>query len=584
MADINAMTSLESMLSPEMLEHIDLCAWQIWYWRRHLDVFIQEYLHIKLFDLQQVIARAIGNGDYIMLALLRGSGKTWLLAVCATALAILWPESPIISVSNTAEQANLLLKKIEDELLPNADLAREIDYGTGKGIKINTNGKSRVSFKDGSNIRTAVLGHGGNSALGLRGKIMIVDEAKLIPDSIVNKVLRPILSYKRRVYYAMEKRGFVDYPSKIINISSAYFKTCDYYGRFKIGVRRMALGDTRSFACALDFKTTIRWGIEDEDFYERAKEDMSSVEFACEYGTIFVGASDNSVFPYSLTEPCRVLSSVEISQPKGSTSQYIISTDVAGDGDAESADNSSISVIKLIERSNGRLHKHLVWMGTYRGITQRQLAEEIRKAYLRFPNTIRVVYDANAIGRGIKSLLDEPYSYEDGSGNKKELPPIVPFDSLVSYRSLKILYPFIGTNDINSQMVSVVLRNFEDQEFLLPVPSIESKTASVKARLSDDGDSEEETKEKRRRTMLMTEEAYIYREVDELQAELGNIVRRMTAQGRPIYGTAISTQRKDRFSSVGMAMYNIDAIEEAMKKDFYSKNVGSSIPIFVGNL
>lgn len=575
---------IRDMVSPEMYEHLDVCAKQIWYWRKHLDVFIMDYLHIHLYDLQRVIARAIGNSDEAMLALLRGFGKTWLLSVCAVALAILWPESPIICVSNTAAQANLLLQKIENELLPNDEIQREIDYSPKRGIKINSNGKSSIWFKGASRIQACVLGRDGDSALGLRGKIMIVDEAKLVPSSICNKALKPILSYKRRVFHTLKNEGFVDYQSKIINISSAYLKTCDFYNRFKDTMKRMARGDNGAFACALDFNASVRMGIEDIEFYERARETMSPVEFACEYGTIFVGATDNAVFPYSLTEPCRVLESIEIAQPKGTTADYVISCDVAGNGNVETADNSCIAVLKIVKTANNRWQKHLVWMSAYRGLSQRQLAEEIRKTYLRFPNAIRIIYDANAIGRGLESLLDEPYQYEDDKGVKRELPPLLPFDSRESYRSIKILYPFIATNALNNEMVNVLIRNFEDRMLRLPIMSAATDKTDLLPRLHDDTDSEEESAVKRRRTMLLTEEAYVYRETDELQAELGNIVRRISMQGNSIFGTAVSTQRKDRFSTLGMGMWYIDTLEIAARRAAYDAGSGDVIPIIIGRL
>lgn len=48
-----------------VLKNIQAWRKQIWYWRTHLDVFIQEYFLIELKDTQRVIARAIGNGDHV---------------------------------------------------------------------------------------------------------------------------------------------------------------------------------------------------------------------------------------------------------------------------------------------------------------------------------------------------------------------------------------------------------------------------------------------------------------------------------------------------------------------------------------
>ena len=573
--------AMKDLVSPELYEHLDTCATQIWYWRTHLDVFIEQYLHIKLFDLQKVIARMVGNGDDLSFALSRGQGKTWLLAVCSVALAMLWPDSPIISVSNTAPQANLLLEKIRDEILPNEEITREIDYGTGKGIKIRQSGRSSIHMKNGSRIQSLVLGKEGSSILGQRGKMVVIDEAKLIPTSICNNAIGPVLNYKRPVFYQLRDKGFQDYNSKIINISSAYFSSCDFFQRFKTTLRKMAMGDGGAYACALDFTSCVRMGMQDADYYERERARMSSVEFAMEYGSIFVGASDNTVFPYSLTEPCRVLDSVEVTQPKGSECRYVIAADIAGDGNYDTADNSVIAVLKIVERQNGHWSKHLVWMGAYRGLSQRQIAEEIRSVYLRYPRTEAIVYDANAIGRGLESLFDQPWQYEDEKGNKVEMAPMLAYNSTASYKSIKILHPFIATNALNARMVGVLTRNFEDRELMLPVPSNAVANISLLPRLEDDDDTSDEMTEKKRRTMLLTEEALVYKETDELQAELGNIVGRMSAQGNMVYGTAISTQRKDRFSAVAMGMFLIDEMETSERRNDYEAADGGELPFVV---
>ena len=54
-------------------------AWQkqIWYWRTHLDRFIEEYFKIKLKDTQRIVAREFGNADTLMVVKSRGYGKTW---------------------------------------------------------------------------------------------------------------------------------------------------------------------------------------------------------------------------------------------------------------------------------------------------------------------------------------------------------------------------------------------------------------------------------------------------------------------------------------------------------------------------
>ena len=110
---------------------------QIWYWRTHLDVFIEEYFKIKLKDVQKVEARMFGNCDTIYFVQSRGFGKTWLTAVCCLAMAVLYPGSLIAVISGTAEQATLVLKKIDTYFIKYPDILREVDANGHAPVNLN---------------------------------------------------------------------------------------------------------------------------------------------------------------------------------------------------------------------------------------------------------------------------------------------------------------------------------------------------------------------------------------------------------------------------------------------------------------
>ena len=67
----------------------------------------------------------------------RGYGKTWLISICVIALGVLYPGSLIAVASGTAEQATLILQKVDDKFLDNPDVYREIDVSKGKAVVIN---------------------------------------------------------------------------------------------------------------------------------------------------------------------------------------------------------------------------------------------------------------------------------------------------------------------------------------------------------------------------------------------------------------------------------------------------------------
>ena len=68
---------------------------------------------------------------------------------------------------------------------------------------------------------------------------------------------------------------------------------------------------------------------------------------------------------------------------------------------------------------------------------------------------------------------------------------------------------------------------------------------------------------------LTMQEKAVFVEADALQIEMGNIVGKETGSGSIIYDVAKSTQHKDRYSALGMALLYINELEDMRKKLIY---------------
>ena len=176
-------------------------------------------------------------------------------------------------------------------------------------------------------------------------------------------IAKPVRNTTREVCVQL---GFADYPSKMISITSACLKSNYFYEAFVSTLRDMAKGDPSCFACALDYRAAARVGITPMSFFEKEKKDMPEAKFAMEYGSIFIGAESGSVFPYELTEKCRVLKEVETTMPIHSTAEYVMGVDLATSS-AKHADNAVFVLIKLIECENGSYIKKLVFIRSFHG-------------------------------------------------------------------------------------------------------------------------------------------------------------------------------------------------------------------------
>ena len=424
------------------VRNLKLWARQIQFWRTHLDVFIEEYFHIRLKDTQRVVARQFGNADTLMVVKSRGYGKTWLTALCCIAIGVLYPGSLIAVVSGTAEQATLIVKKIQDYFIRNPEIMREIQCDGHRPVQLSRN-KGICTLKNGSKIESYSVG----TMRGNRAKIMVIDESPEVKADDLDAVIGPVRNTKRDICH---QRGIRDYDSKTISITSACLKSNYFYAMFMGALKEFSRGSTSNFACALDYRSAARVGITDMEFFLREQRKMPEAKFAMEYGSIFVGAESGSMFPYDLTESCRTLRQVETAQPTSCTSDYVMGVDLANSSERK-ADNAVITVIKLVEMENGCYLKKMVYMRSYHGKRLDALAEEVRRTYARFPRIIKIVFDHRGLGDALPEFLAQPWTDDNG----KEYPPWTLDDarSLI-HNAVPILRSVKANPQINQQLVS----------------------------------------------------------------------------------------------------------------------------------
>lgn len=373
----------------------------------------------------------------------RGYGKTWLTALCCIAMGVLYPGSLIAVVSGTAEQATLIVKKIQDYFIRNPEIMREIQCDGHRPVQLSRN-KGVCTLKNGSKIESYSVG----TMRGNRAKIMVVDESLEVKADDLDAVIGPVRNTKRDICH---QRGIADYTSKTISITSACLKSNYFYAMFVSALRDFAKGSTGSFACALDYRSAARVGITDMEFFRKEQRKMPEAKFAMEYGSIFVGAESGSMFPYDLTEGCRTLRQVEYAQPSGSSSDYIIGVDLATSTDRK-ADNAVICVIKLADMENGAYLKKLVYLRSYHGKRLDALAEEVRRTFSRFPRTTRIVFDHRGLGDAFPQFLAQPW-IDPESG--KEYPPWTLDDErTIIHNAVPILRSVKASAQINQQLVS----------------------------------------------------------------------------------------------------------------------------------
>lgn len=534
---------------------IDYDAWTefISYYRYYIDEFAMDVLGLDLFPFQRVILRAMARGQFSVLIACRGLGKSWIVAVFYICICILYPNVKCGIASGSNQQArNVIIQKIKGELSKNKTIAKEI---VGQ---IRTSADDcYVEFANGSEIRaiTVAQDRGGESARSWRFNYLLIDEARLVKDDIIETILIPMTKTKREnaLKWKQNEKG------KVIFISSAYLKTSGLYKRFKFHFDEMTNGNKKYVAMCFPYQVGVQAGLFDTDDIEQElnKPSMTKDKFAYEYEGVFVGSSGESYYPYELTMPCRKLEHGESSQPRKSNSIYIITHDVAV-SNAKNSDNACTHVIKLKPRSNGTYTKSIVYTKVMNGVPLNKQRDFLRELiHIRFQNTKKLVIDERGTGAGLPTMFYESWEYTDPKTKiTVEYPPLIKDDDDEGFlldNALPLIRAVQATNNFYETFYPYMKSCFEDRTLELLSSSEEVDTDY--------------------KSGIITPEEYAQHiEHDILQSELSNIKQDYSEAGNLQYVRIVKGQKRDRATSLCYGLSVVYEWEEKNRYSLYNKN------------
>ena len=543
--------------NPIREENIDYEAWTqfISYYRYYVDAFAVDVLGIKLFPFQRLILRAMGRYQNSLLIACRGLGKSFIVAVFYICVAILYPNIKLgISSGNSQQSRNVIIQKIKGELAKIEAVAREINFPIKTGMD-----DCVVEFKNGSEIRAITLAQdrGGDSARSWRFSYMLVDEARLVKDNIIEEILIPMTKTKRQnaIKWHKSEKG------KMIFISSAYLKTSKLYDRFSYHYKQMISGNVNYMCMCFPYQVGVQAGLFDQDDIEKEleKPQMTKDKFAYEFEGVFVGSSGESYFPYELTDQCRVLERCELEQPKKSESKYIITHDVAV-SDKNGSDNSCTHVIKLKPRADGTYLKQVVYTKVVNGMPLNKQRDLLRKLlHIQFPNTVKLCIDVQGAGAGLPSMFYESWEYlDEKTGKITEYPPLIQDDDKDSLEVLDNALPIIraihGMNNFVNLYYPYMKGCFEDQSIELLSQSNDVDILYKSNKISFD-------------------EYEQHIEHDILQSELSNIKQDFTDKEKMTYTRIVKSNKRDRATSLMYGLAVVCEMEQENKTNLYKKNI-----------
>lgn len=260
------------------------------FYRRNVHRFVEHYFQIELHPYQKIWIYLMGTRDSFVTIASRAAAKSWLVGVFACAIAVLYPNSSVVVVSSTKEQAGVIVEEKIKSLQENyPNLAREIS-----NITTNMN-KYQIDFHNGSVIKVVASRE---SARGKRSTFTIYEEFRLIDKSVLDSVIRPF-AYIRPTPYLKNKEweNYGEEPKEVF-ISSAYYKSMWWYDETKKNIKDMLRGLNSGFI-AFDLRVAIRHRIKTPAQLRREISKMNEIDALQEYYNIPYGESADSYFKFN---------------------------------------------------------------------------------------------------------------------------------------------------------------------------------------------------------------------------------------------------------------------------------------------
>lgn len=548
----------------------------ITFYRHNMSFFVEHYMEVPLYPYQRFWINLISRSTEFIGIASRASAKSWLIGVYAIARCILYPGTTIALASSTKAQAGLIIsekcKALHDE---HPNIERET-------VNIVTNqNKWEMTFKNGSKINVVVSGEGGR---GHRSNITVLEERRLIPNLIIDSIIRPFLVARQPPYMKNLRYANIDElreePIEII-ITSAHYKSTEWYPETKAFLKRMANGDEDIKGVFFDYPISLKHNIKTKKQMIAEKRKLDPITFLMEYGNIPYGSSMNSFYKLGLFDRSIKRSWRPITDetyittkknpydiPKLFDEIRIVSTDVAMRAGTTN-DNTIISCARLHPTRKGWLAE-VVYMESHHGKNTMLQALRIKQIFEEFQGDVLVLDVANA---GI-SLFDALSSITKDEIRGVEYPA---YTTMISEYIDDKLYEDLSNRTLgkdaktcifpiyaNSQLNSTIAVSFRDR--------LKKKLVTF---LIDDNSEEEFLIKSGNKDILDQEDTGIRAHL--LQAHLQTsllinecIALEMVIQNGIIKLVEPEGARKDRYTSVSYLNYYVSIMDIDLLKEKYA--------------
>lgn len=464
MPQLKTQTEIEKDKQQKIMETI---AWKAGYYRANPHRYVSEVLGLSLKWFQQILLWCMMHYNFVMYLAARGQGKTYLTALFCCVRCILFPGTKIVVSSGTLKQANEVLLKIQDDFMKQSSILRsEIEK-----CNIGQNDAS-IYFKNGSWIKTRTSSENSRSA---RANCIVVDEFRMVDETVINTVLRKFLTSPRQPKYLQKPEyAHMQERNKEIYMSSAYFKSSWAYRKAQSYTLNFFDDTKKYFICGLPYQVSVREGLlsrsqlEDEMSEADYNELVQQMEMEC----LWFGDTDGSLFKFDeLTARRRLRKAFpplsfcndKITIPKlTATGKRILSIDVAlmKSTKKKKNDASAIYINDLIQVNDTAYQSNFVYGETFEGLKTDELGMIVMKYFYEYQCT-DLVLDTNGIGLGVYDFITKDQICQENGKRYKAMTCINDKDMAERCKvrdANKVVWSVKANANFNNE-ICVLLRN-----------------------------------------------------------------------------------------------------------------------------
>lgn len=272
------------------------------FFRKNPHRTITDYLGLPLHDFQNILVYDLDQRNASIDISTRGGAKSTVALLFAFHRCIMYPNTQVVIVAPTKEQANRFISKAREFIQQSSTLNSEIE-----NIYTSIN-NTRVNFYNSSNIWSVPYGE---SALGVRANVLIVDEFVRTDKAIITRVFVPFLTSPRKPLYTelteAEKRKLPVEENKQIYLSSIRGADEWSYKEFEKYLSHMSKSDMRYGLNIFPYEFGIKNGFISKTIVEQTfqnneeNREMLLAEFCC----IPERSAANSYFKYGALAKCQ---------------------------------------------------------------------------------------------------------------------------------------------------------------------------------------------------------------------------------------------------------------------------------------